>query len=294
MTAGLLAVAAGVLAVAVPAAPASAAEPVIGANLTLDPASGNADTNIMATFHVQLLGGGDGCRLKTTFTWDGHLLDRHNTNACTSHHNFQPPKGDRDPGMHRVMAMDDNTHAQAQAVFMITANGNVMPAPNNGNTGQANNDNQGNNQADNGTTATDPTTQAMDNNQPANPAPAKSVTPATAMKKTGFTGGYVIGAGAVLVLGGVAILIMLLMRGRRSHDPVDGYVDLPPDPDLVARFRAGSTGIAPQYPTQRMPDAQPVYPSYPAPGFRAPHPDEAELAYTRTTRLSKPPSLFDE
>ncbi len=283
LSAGLIAVAAGVSAAAALAAPASAAPPVLGATLTLDPASGNGDTNVMATFHLQIPGGGDGCKLKTTFTWDGHLLDRHNTNACTSHHNFQPPRGDRDPGQHTVMAMDDNTHARAVATFTITGAGNGAAAPNRTQTGgQATNDQGG--------AMTDPTPAAADSQPAAAAPPAAPRSPATvAAKKTAFTGGYAIGFGAVLVLGGVAILIMLLMRGRRGPGRSDQYVELGPDPDLVARFRPGPVrGVA----TQRTPAGD-----FQQPPEFATQPmamDEPAMAYGRTTRLNKPPSLYDE
>ena len=91
------------------------------------------------------------------------------------------------------------------------------------------------------------------------------------------------------MLGGVAILIMLLMRGRRGPRRSDRFVELGPDPDLVARFRPGPVrGVA----TQRMPagDYQqpPEFATQPMPM------DEPALAYGRTTRLNKPPSLYDE
>jgi len=165
------------------------------------------------------------------------------------------------------MAEDQNTHTRAMATFMITGAGTMnQVAPQNAGGAQTMTNDQGAN-ADPPQT-TDP--------QPAAAVPSVAPARDTAKVNTGFTlSTWAIGSGTVLLLGGVAILIMIFMRMRRSQPDLDGFSESDLALDLAARSRLRAAASPDGYATRRM---EP----------------EPEMAFARTTRLPRGPSILDE
>ena len=216
------------------AAPPAPPGQLARATLQLDPPTGAADTSITATFHVQLASGGNDCHLTTTYRWDGHLLDQHSTDACTSHHTFQPLPGDREPGAHQVVAEDTVTGTTAVTTFTITTTGTPSLQPST--TTQA------------GTGAANAQTMVKDQGTDAGAAPAVPAVPATspanvvahgtiATAASRFTlSSWLIGFGSALGLAGLTIAVIMAAWGRRGNAEFldDGYGVAPAgvQPDL--------------------------------------------------------------
>ncbi len=204
--------AAGVVAVC--AAPASAA-PAFGATLTLDPSSGKAGTTITATFVVNAAAGTN-CRLRVTYRWDSHVIGEDRSDSCVSKIKFRAPKSGREARPHEVTAVDSTTHQAAAAIFTILgADATATPTPTGGTPGAT--DTQPADvaaPADTGTAA-DPSPPAAHGNAlpPAQPSSSLSA--------------WALVFGGVLVLGGVAILALVILRMRRPGADPDEEEPLP-------------------------------------------------------------------
>jgi hypothetical protein len=259
LAAGLISVAGG-LAIAVDATPATAAPP-FGATLTLDPSSGRAGTTITATFQVNDPVATN-CRLRVTYRWENQIIGEDRTNSCLSQVRFRA-RGGRDLGPHEVSAVDGTTR-QAVAIFTITAvDATPDPTATPTRTRTAGPSATANQSAD----AVVPL--PVDTGPPvtsANPQVLPQIKPASSALSS-----MALIFGGALVLGGVAILILVVLRVRRGDPGPDGYADTEPEPVPVGGPPGGYLsppgdypGALGDYPTERIsPDssgpAQPIW-----------------------------------
>ncbi len=240
VAAGLISVVGG-LAVAAYAAPATAAPP-FGATLTLDPSSGKAGTTITATFQVtEPLA--TTCKLRVTYRWDAQVIGADRTDSCVSRVRFKA-RGGRDLGPHEVSAVDATTHQAAAAIFTITsvdATPDPTATPTKHSSPSSATDNQSADAVlplpvDTGPSAVAPNPQVLPQVKPAS-------SPLSAMALI---------VGGALVLGGVAILILVVLRMRRGdRGGWDGY-----SAEGLEPVTAGPPGGYPrtlgEYPTERL------------------------------------------
>jgi hypothetical protein len=212
---GLLSVAGG-LAVSVGATPASAAPNFI-ATLTLDPPSGKANTTITATFQIEVPDGTH-CRMRVAFRWDDRTLGTQRADSCRLTVHLKAPRDGRDQGPHQVRATETTSHIEASATFLVTdADATPTATPTRPRTTAP---------ADDGSAAGPPLPL---NTATVDPSAAQAL-PQPKASSSMFTPVALIFGGA-LVLGGVAILAIVILRMRRGE----------PEPDLGERA---------DYPTQ--------------------------------------------
>jgi hypothetical protein len=240
LTVGLVSVTGG-LALAVCASPAAAAPP-FGATLSLDPSSGKAGTTITATFQVNQAAVTAKCRLRVTYRWDAQVIGQDTSDTCVSTVRFKAPHSARDAGPHQVSAVDGTTHQVAAAIFMVTgADATTEPSPTPTRTRSVRPSPTG--------------TDSANVDQPLPPYPAATSDPSLdavnghalpQVKPASSLSAWALIFGGGLVLGGVAILILVVLRMRRGDPEPDGYAG--DEPALVppARSRLGD------YPTQQI------------------------------------------
>ena len=219
---GLLSVTGG-LAVSIAAATPASAAPPFNASLTLDPTSGKASTTIAATFQIAVPDGVR-CRMRVTFRWDDHTLGQKSTDACTLTVHIKAPRDGREQGSHQVRATETTSHIEATATFTVT-DGDATPTatPTRAHTSPP---------ADDPTAAFGPPVSSAS----VDPT-AGQVLPQAKTSSSMFTPIALIFGGG-LVLGGVAILTLVILRMRRGEpEPEPEFDDDFPTQTLYSTTR---------------------------------------------------------